>query len=203
MRMNPLMIHRFSLLSLLMVGLLLPHAALAQDTQPSAATTAESTPASPDASDELLGELMQQREQPPEPIEPTLSRPTQEDASNPPISTMDIDLSVLGQAPPLGDGEQVAPLRREGEFVVNRKGRVVRAADANRALFAFDSDGEQMQDAPMILLPCQLLENMEQIIAERGDQTTFILTGQVFTYHGVNFLMPTMMKLAVDKGNLN
>jgi len=155
--------------------------------------------------DALITDLMREREQPPEPVSPTPDPAAADnaDARTPPVKPMDIDLSVVGSAPALQGQSKPTELRREGEFVVSRRGRIMRAPDANRSLFVFDSDGQALADPPMILLPCQLLENMEQIITDRGDQTVFVITGQVFTYHDVNFLMPTMMKIAVDKGNLN
>lgn len=168
------------------------------DPQPSETSSADD--------DALITDLMREREEPPEPVAPTQAPPGSDgegEARTPPVKPMDIDLSVVGSAPPLQGQARPTELRREGEFVVSRRGRVVRAPDANRSLFVFDSDGEALADPPMILLPCQLLENMEQIITDRGDQTVFVITGQVFTYHDVNFLMPTMMKIAVDKGNLN
>jgi hypothetical protein len=43
---------------------------------------------------------------------------------------------------------------------------------------------------------------MEDTVDRRGDTTVFILSGQVHTYRGANYLLPTMMKVAVDTGNL-
>ena len=54
----------------------------------------------------------------------------------------------------------------------------------------------------MFLLPCRLLQNMEQIVQRRGNQAVFIVTGQVFVYQGTNHLLLTMFTLAIDKGNL-
>ncbi len=54
----------------------------------------------------------------------------------------------------------------------------------------------------MLLMPCRLLELMEDTVAESGDQTVFILSGRVYAYRGANYLMPTLMRQRLDLGNL-
>ena len=54
----------------------------------------------------------------------------------------------------------------------------------------------------MILQACQLLQTMEDIVQQRGDTVVFLISGQIHTYRGANYLLPTMMKLAIDQGNL-
>jgi len=115
-----------------------------------------------------------------------------------PASRVDIDPAVLGIAP----GEDPPPLRREGEFVVNRRGRLIRTSDGGYLLFVFEADTQHSPELPMVVQACQLLETMENTVEKHGDSTIFILTGQVNTYHGANYLLPTMMKIAFDKGNL-
>ena len=43
-----------------------------------------------------------------------------------------------------------------------------------------------------------MLESMEDLVRERGENILFILSGQITTYHGANYVMPTMMKLAAS-----
>lgn len=109
-----------------------------------------------------------------------------------------MERGVLGVAP----GQEQPKLRREGEFVVNRRGRVVPSPNGRDTLFAFEADSDTASEPPMVLSPCQTLQNMEDIVRERGDKIVFILSGQVLVYRGVNYLLPTMMKLAIDRGNL-
>lgn len=111
-----------------------------------------------------------------------------------------VDPAVLGTAP-----NQVAPtLRREGEFIIDRRGRLMRSPKGNHALFVFDADTkEDGQEPPMILMPCRLLQDMETIVIEQGDSIAFIISGQVHTYRGANYLLPTTMRPAVDRGNLD
>ena len=111
---------------------------------------------------------------------------------------VDVDAGVLGVAPGLAQPK----LRREGEFIPIRRGRIVRSASAEQIMFVFEADAKHAQEPPMFLMPCQKLENMERIVVERGDKQIFQISGQVFTYRGANYLLPMVMKLAVDKGNL-
>ena len=40
------------------------------------------------------------------------------------------------------------------------------------------------------------------LFQKRGDAVMFVVTGQVHRYHGANYLLPTMMKLEPNRGNL-
>lgn len=101
-------------------------------------------------------------------------------------------------------------LLREGEYIVNRAGRLVRGlggavgGEAANVLFAFEADGQNpaSAEAPMLVMPCKLLELMEDNVVERGDQVVFIISGRVYTYRGANFLMLSTMRLQYDLGNL-
>jgi len=109
-----------------------------------------------------------------------------------------VDPNVIGVAP----GSPAPKLRREGEFVIARKGRLVRSSDGLHTLFVFEADSEKSPEAPMALLPCQMLQSMEDLVGQRGDQLKFVLSGQILVYRGANYLLPTMMTLAEDRGNL-
>ncbi len=108
------------------------------------------------------------------------------------------DPRIIGIAP----GQRKPKLRREGEFLINRRGRLVASGDATHKMFVFDGDSAAAPEPPMFLLPCRLLENMESLAKDHGDRMVFQLSGQVFVYRGANYLLPTMMRPAVDKGNL-
>ncbi|MFP4144481.1 MAG: hypothetical protein ACLFV3_05000 [Phycisphaeraceae bacterium] len=154
--------------------------------------------ASPDPSRDEVDRLLEEREAPPV-VEPDRSGDVQPvpGRAGAPTPEVKVDPSVVGVAP-----DQPQPqLRREGEFIVNRRGHL-RSSDGTHTLFVFESDGEDAAEPPMILQPCRYLETMEDIARERGDQVSFILSGQVFTYRGANYLLPTMMRPAEDRGNL-
>ncbi|MCC5830723.1 MAG: hypothetical protein JJU36_14850 [Phycisphaeraceae bacterium] len=106
--------------------------------------------------------------------------------------------AVVGMLP----GTEQPTLRREGEFIVNRRGRLVRSPDGQHAVFTFDQQRASRADPPMIILPCQLLQNMEDLVRDRGDDLSFIISGQIYTYRGANYLMPTMMRIAANAEHL-
>jgi hypothetical protein len=165
-----------------------------QGTQPDAAG---------DSSEAVMQQLLKQREQPS--VEPTDPQAEQGgDGQTPqvdmPAAGVEADPSVLGVAPSSGEGEPT--LRREGEFIVNRRGHLARAKDSNRLLFVFSADKQSSPEAPMILQACRTLETMEKIVQKRGESVPFIISGQVHTYRNQNYLMPTMMKIAEQGGNL-
>lgn len=120
-------------------------------------------------------------------------------AGAPPAEAL-LDPAVIGTAP----GQTPPALRREGEFVINRRGRLVRSPDGEVALFVFDADSKgEGQEPPMILQPSRMLEVMETRVREEGDQAAFIVSGQVFTYRGANYLLPSTVRPAIDRGNLD
>lgn len=167
--------------------------------------TTESAPAtetveSPSA-DDVMRDLLNERQEP-----PTIA-PTQQPGgmtvppppSAPPVGRagMELDPAILGPLP----GEPQPTLRREGEFLVNRRGRLIRS-DAGEQMFVFEADSQDAPEPPMILQPCRRLQDMEDIVQQRGESVVFIVSGQVHVYRGQNFLLPTMMTIAVDRGNL-
>lgn len=140
----------------------------------------------------VMQRLMRQRQQMPA-IAPSVSGA----GRNPDAGGQLPDPAVIGVAP-----NQPAPqLRREGEFIVSRRGRVFVLSDG-RTQFRFEADAERSPEPPVFLMPCQLLEHIEQLERQRGDELVFVLSGQVFTYHGGNWLLPTMMKIEIDRNNL-
>lgn len=165
-------------------------------TQP--APAGEDTAAPEDPTDQTMRELMELRRQPAvvDPLQPGPA--PQGPPPSSPASNVEVDRAVIGVAP----GARQPQLRREGEFIVSRRGRLVRTPDGAHLVFAFEADGPKSPEAPMILLECQYLETMENIVQQYGDTTVFIVSGQVHTYRGHNYLLPTMMKLAQDQGNL-
>ena len=169
-----------------------------ETTDPSAASTPATEPsdtyaddAGPASAEDVVKRLMGQKRDNPV-IEPTLGMPKDL------VPTSLADPRILGTAP----GTDPPTLRREGEFIVNRRGRIVRAPDGTNSMFTFEADSEKAPEPPMVLTPCARRQDMEDYVAERGDKVVFVVSGQVFVYRGLNYLLPTMFKLAIDKGNL-
>ncbi len=98
--------------------------------------------------------------------------------------------------------EPQTKLVREGAFLVSRRGRMVKLR-TNQWAFVFDADAQGKADAPMILQPCQRLEQMERIAEQAGDSATFTVSGQVFTYRGRNYLLPSLHVVNRVDSNLN
>lgn len=146
---------------------------------------ATTPPAPTPTPEEAIQQLEGERREP-----PAIDPQRREAAEAVPGARVPVDPNVVGL---LAD-EDPPPLRREGEFVLNRRGRMVRSADGQHAIFVFDSNSENAVEPPMILMPCQLLENMEDLVRDRGDDMTFEVSGQVFVYRGANYLLPTMMR---------
>ena len=106
--------------------------------------------------------------------------------------------TVAGTAP----RQAQADLKEEGAFVLQRAGRIVRSGDGAHALFVFDADGGQAPQPPMILQACKLLEEIESTLFANGDHLPFIITGQIQTYRGANYLLPSILRQEFDLGNL-
>lgn len=94
-------------------------------------------------------------------------------------------------------------LRPEGTIIISRIGRMVRSDVGGEWLFTFDADSTGKLDPPMILMPCRLLERMERLVSEDGDQVKFIVSGQIYEYYNRNYLMPTVMSVPYKRDNLS
>lgn len=179
-----------------------PPATQAEAEPAPAAVEAEATQPVSDAeiAEQAMEDLLGSRKAAPV-IEPNQQSPALQPgpaASGAPAASIDIDPAVLGIAP----GEDPPPLRREGEFIVNRRGRLIQSAEGGHLLFVFESDSADNPELPMVLQACQLLEAMENEVHRRGDSTIFRVSGQINTYRGANYLLPTMMIVVAENGNL-
>ena len=137
------------------------------------------------------------------------TRPERPDTSpvNAGIDDAALDAALQGVKPRIDQPEKLV---REGAYLVNRAGRITRGlgglvgGEAQNLMFTFEADGKDPEAAepPMMLMPCKLLELMEDSVAERGDQVLFIVSGRVHTFRGANYLLPTTLSLPFDLGNL-
>lgn len=95
--------------------------------------------------------------------------------------------------PGLTDDElrvSAASLRAEGTFLVEKRASMIRLPTGQRVA-VFHKDEKGVRERPMVLVPCQRLGQMEQLAEGREESPVFVLTGQVFVYRGVNYLLPT------------
>lgn len=81
----------------------------------------------------------------------------------------------------------------DGALIMSRRGRIARTPEGGWR-FTFAADAAGLGDPPMILLPCLALEGLRDRVEQNGAQQVFLITGQVFTYHGERFLLPTMFR---------
>lgn len=149
--------------------------------------------ASAEEADAVLDEILRQRRENPL-IEP--ARPVDAEADG---DAADARSPAPGVAP----NAERTQLLREGTFIVMRRARLIRTpGGVSPWMMTFESDRDGLADPPMHLLPCQLLEDAERLLEERGDGVVFNVSGQVYVYHDRNYLMPTLMTLAADRTNL-
>src|SRR5262249_47312947 len=91
-------------------------------------------------------------------------------------------------------GKPVAPnipmtaLIREGDSVVDRVGRLNKGPDGQFE-FTFDSDGKNLQDPPMVILPNLALYRMETAVTSASRDLKFRISGQVTEYKGKNYIL--------------
>lgn len=88
--------------------------------------------------------------------------------------------------------------RREGDSITMRTGKIVpTTGGAAPWMFRFTADNGGEGDAPIFLMPCQLLQDMENY---RGKE--LMISGRVYLYHGNEYMLPTLMKVVPKRGNL-
>ena len=98
--------------------------------------------------------------------------------------TVDAKSGVNAVAP----GAPDVKLVREGNYVVNRVGRLTHVND-NQTEFTFEADGKTMQDPPMVILPNLNLMSMETAVTATSRDLKFRITGVVTEYKGRNCVL--------------
>ena len=94
-----------------------------------------------------------------------------------------------------GTGKTVAPnppqptLIREGSPILDRTGRLTKSVDGQTSEFTFDSDGKNMQDPPLIILPNLTLMAMENLISSTNKDVQFRISGTITEYKGRNYIL--------------
>lgn len=97
--------------------------------------------------------------------------------------------------------EPAAPPRSDGTLIFSRRGTVMRTPEGGwRFVFAADASG--LADPPMTILPCLLLEQLRDLLRQRPQPPTILMSGEVLAYRGRNFLLPTMYQVERPSRNL-
>lgn len=127
---------------------------------------------------------------PPAPTTTPAPRPAASPAGNP------APASPLTTAPTAPAPAATLPgkLVREGTFITSRRGRVIRAG-SGEWMFHFDQASAAPAEPPMILMPSMNLMAIEKLAERGGESLTFRVSGQVFVYHGKNYLLPSMYQV--------
>jgi hypothetical protein len=108
-----------------------------------------------------------------------------------PAATVPVVTPIAPQTP------VVAPLP-QGNIITLRVGRLVRDAKSGTELIVFDADGKLLQDPPMGVIPCKLLEIVEDATDNGSKPLKFVISGEVTTYRGKNYLYLKVAKKVVD-----
>jgi hypothetical protein len=93
---------------------------------------------------------------------------------------------------------KAAPLRGEGTFLVRQRGSLV-ATPTGESAIVFHADANGARERPMVLLPCQTLQRMRKVVADRTTPTAFNVSGQVFVYLDLNYLLPTAYSIVGEE----
>ncbi len=101
-----------------------------------------------------------------------------------------------------GDGPFAAAPRQEGSYLIERRGRLVSQGRGRAVLFTFSADGVNADEPPMVLMPCRLLEELENDVRQRDTAPEFTVSGRVYAYRGVNHLLPTSYRTVPRRDNL-
>ena len=90
---------------------------------------------------------------------------------------------------------------REGDLLVSRRGRLTRS-NGGAWIIVFDADARGLREPPMVLLPSITLRSMEYWARATGMNRPVLISGQVYTYRGQHFLLPTAWRTPVERPNL-
>lgn len=92
-----------------------------------------------------------------------------------------------------------SPLLREGSFLVEVKGSMRYSDKTKWWRFTIDSEDSKHPLYEFAFLPCTLMADMRQITQSMSNQiVTFETTGQIFVYHGRNFILPAHAPRVVE-----
>ena len=115
--------------------------------------------------DQLLNQMLRPANGPAmQPLQPILNPPVMDQTSG----KMVVPNSAIPQN-----------LKREGDYIRDRLGRLTKSADGTQMEFTFESDGRTMQDPPVIILPNLKLMAMENAVNSSNRDLRFRITGPV------------------------
>lgn len=116
------------------------------------------------------------------------------------------DVGAVARRPssdgPEAEGTATAKLLREGTRLVDRRGKIRRTPGGGYRL-VLDAGASGEADPPMILLPCRILERLAALAGRQGDEAAVLISGEVTTHGGRNFLLPSVFRLPRERTRLD
>jgi len=107
-----------------------------------------------------------------------------------------VDATTVNPVAPNGRPQT---LLREGSYVVDKTGRMTKSADGLNWEFTFETDQSNMQDPPVVLLPCLKLMMMQDQLKSASRDLRFRVTGMVTEYMGRNYLLLDKVVVVSDQ----
>jgi hypothetical protein len=102
-------------------------------------------------------------------------------------------------APPSAAPATARPVR--ATTLLSRRGRLQRSP-RGAWLFVFEADAEGQADPPLVVLPCLLLERMEQYVARTRPAAPILLSGSVLRFDSKRYVLPSMFRVASEREGL-
>ena len=96
-----------------------------------------------------------------------------------------------GGLDPVARPDPRAPLREEGQILIDRVGRAIDRPGAPWPVFVLAGENRASPERPLVLLPCKKLERIEALREKHGAETRLVISGAVHRYRGRNYLLPT------------
>jgi hypothetical protein len=152
-------------------------AALAQTPPTTRPAIAPTTRPSQRSAEDMLRQMLQPQNQQVQPLKPIPNEP-------PPIDTTSGIAAVI-------PGASTQPTKPDGTPILDRVGRLTRTADGKFLELTLDSDGTDLQDAPMLLLPNHKLQQLEDLVNNSYADVRLRVSGDVTEYRGRNYLLIT------------
>jgi len=98
---------------------------------------------------------------------------------------------------------RASSLRAEGTMIVDRAARCTLDGSGRAQLISFEADSDGLQDPPMGVVPCRLLERLENQARQRGDAMRLIISGQIISADSSPSLLITSFRIPYDRTNLS
>ena len=129
------------------------------------------------SAEDMLRQMLQPQNQAVQPLKPIPNEP-------PPIDNTSGVAAVM-------PGASTQPTKPDGTPILDRVGRLTRTADGKFLELTLDSDGTDLQDPPMLLLPNHKLQQLEDLVNNIYADIRIRVSGDMTEYRGRNYLLIT------------